>query len=162
MKYALHHADRVVAYSIGIKDGDAWPPPAPARPISLRLRMKPCEFSLQPKNRTYEEFDGYPILGQMELDRDQALQAVTELESAISRSSGERSALTAISRGLRVVSGGRIYDVLIGSAFRSVEFYREDTDAGTVRLASLGSIGKPDALDSIFAPSGVAFARDRR
>jgi TPR repeat protein len=117
-------------------------------------------YSTQPwggPDLTEWDFHGQHQNGHVELKNEKAGQAIAALNTAISRGVNKESLCLINPRhGLRVVSSGSTYDILICYECGQLQLYKNDQP-----LPFSGSLGgNPDALNRLLEREGIPLAND--
>jgi len=124
---------------------------------ALRAPEKVVLYSLEPVAPPGEKtnnFNGYKILGHVDLVQDQAVKAIVELKSVVSAWDGVVAECFEPRHALRVTAGNHTYDFLLCYECHQLEVYRDGKS-----IASLGATGSPKVLNGLLSAANIPLPR---
>lgn len=122
---------------------------------ALNAPEKATLYSIDPVRSGFlrPTFHGYRILGSARLTGKQQRIAIWEFESAVSNWNGITAECFNPRHGLRVISGGQAFDLVLCFECHQVEIFAHDK-----LTAELGATGTPEVLNAILKRTGVPLA----
>ena len=126
---------------------------------ALRSPEKVILYSLEPVEQPSakdETFHRFKVLGQVELDREQAAVAGGEFQRAVDAWDQVLAACFEPRQGLRITAGGRTYDLLLCYSCHQLYVYEGDN-----LLAGIGATGSPDILNALLTAAKIKLSTNK-